>query len=574
MPHRIRWARKGPLISLATSPAIFLCLAVVATASAWGQSDPHDYAAALHSPQAAERESALDRLIDSQDRWPDVVLRVVPLLDDPDLAVAGKAAKLLGQMGTPAFPVIRDALASGSAQQRWGATVALYQSTADIEPFLPLLAQQLSRPDVHLVLASLGALARLQSRGAAALSAVKALLQREDPDIRWAALATIAAIGPAARDVVPDIEPFLKDESADMRLVAADAIRRIRPPVPLSGERLAAYLAWLKEHVPALMQDMHVPGVSIAIIQRGEVVWAQGFGVSDVRSGRPVTTETAFEACSMSKPVFALVAMQLVQEGRLDIDRPLVAYLGHDYLPDQPDHRRITARMALTHRTGFANWRSGYDEMGGPLPLQVAPGSEYTYSGEGILFLQRAVEAITSQPLDRLAQERLFAPLGLARTSFVWTDVLEKNLASGHGDDGSYKERTRYRKPNAAYSLYTTPSEYARLMLTLQHPELLGERALTAASIDLMLQRHQRVDDGDAIPRPGLSQSVATYRALGWSLDVTPEGDIVEHSGSNSSGFKSFGQFNPAKGSGLVIFANGDGGSRLRTAVIERIGDL
>jgi len=82
------------------------------------------------------------------------------------------------------------------------------------------------------------------------------------------------------------------------------------------------------------------------------------------------------------------------------------------------------------------------------------------------------------------------------------------------------------------------------------------------------------VDDGDAIPRPGLSQSVATYRALGWSLDVTPEGDIVEHSGSNSSGFKSFGQFNPAKGSGLVIFANGDGGSRLRTAVIERIGDL
>ena len=191
----------------------------------------------------------------------------------------------------------------------------------------------------------------------------------------------------------------------------------------------------------------------------------------------------------MSKPVLALVAMQLVQEGRLDLDRPLVAYLGHDYLPDQPDHRRITARMALTHRTGFANWRAGYDEMGGPLPLQFPPGSEYTYSGEGMLFLQRAVEAITGQPLDRLAQERLFAPLGLARTSFVWTDALEVDLASGHRDDGSYKDRTRYRKPNAAYSLYTTPTEYARLLLTLQHPELLGDRALTRASTDLMLQR-------------------------------------------------------------------------------------
>jgi len=83
----------------------------------------------------------------------------------------------------------------------------------------------------------------------------------------------------------------------------------------------------------------------------------------------------------------------------------------------------------------------------------------------------------------------------------------------------------------------------------------------------------RRVDD-DGVPRPGLARPVATYRALGWSLDVTPEGDIVQHSGANSSGFRSFGQFNPAKGSGLVIFMNGDGGYRLRTAVIERIGDL
>ncbi len=424
------------------------------------------------------------------------------------------------------------------------------------------------------MLASLGALARLQSRAAPAMPTLKALLTHEEPEIRWATLATMAAIGPAARDAVPDIEPFLQDESADLRLVAADAVGRIRPPAPLSAERRGAYLAWLEEHVPVLMRDMGVPGVSVAIIQRGEIVWAQAFGVSDVRSGKTVTTHTVFEACSMSKPVLALVAMQLVQEGRLDLDRPLVAYLEHDYLPDQPDHRRITARMALTHRTGFANWRAGYDEMGGPLPLQFSPGSEYAYSGEGILFLQRAMEAITGQPLDSLAHERLFAPLGLARTSFVWSDALEIDLASGHRSDGSYKDRTRYRKPNAAYSLYTTPTEYARLLLTLRHPELLGHRAITRASTELMLQRQLRVDDDDAIPRPGLARSVATYRALGWSLDVTPEGDIVEHSGSNSSGFRTFGQYNPAKDSGLVIFTNGDGGARLRAEVIERIGDL
>jgi len=531
-------------------PFRFLFLAWVAIAPVSGESGSHDLGAASVAPQWAAQ------------------------LDDADLSVAGQAAKALGQSGAAAFPAIREVLATGTAQQRWGATVALYQSTADPEAFLPELIRQLSQDDERLVQASLSALARLQSRGVPALPALKALLMHEEPDIRRATLATFAAIGPAARDFVPDVAPFLQDESAAVRLGAADAIRRIRLPEPLSARELAAHIAWLDVHLPGMMRELRVPGVSIAIIQRGEVAWARGFGASDVRSNEPVTTETVFEACSLSKPVLSLIAMQLVQEGRLDLDRPLVGYLGHDYLPGQPEHRRVTARMALTHRTGLPNWRAGYDEMGGPLTLQLPPGSEYTYSGEGMLFLQRAVEAITGQPLDRLAHERLFVPLGLVRTSFVWTEALERDLASGHRDDGSYKERTRYRKPNAAYSLYTTPTEYARLMLTLMRPALLGERALTGESIELMLQRELRVDGDDAIARPGLARSVATYRALGWSLDVTPEGDIVQHSGSNSSGFKAFGQFNPAKGSGLVIFANGDGGYPLRAAVIERIGDL
>jgi CubicO group peptidase (beta-lactamase class C family) len=496
------------------------------------------------------------------------------LLDDEDLAIAGHAAQALGDMGAAAFPAIREVLASGSPQQRWGATVALYRSSADIEPFIPMLARQLSDPDARIVHASLGALARLRSRAAAALPALKEPLANEDRDIRWATVETLGAIGPAARAFVPDIEPYLRHESLGLRLAAADAIRQIEPPVPTTEVQLAAHIAWLKQQVPLLMRDAHVPGVSIALMQRGEVVWAQGFGVKDARSGEAVTTDTVFEACSMSKPVFALIAMQLVQEGRLDLDRPLVDYLGHDYLPGQPQHRRITARMALTHRTGFVNWREGYDEMGGPLPLESAPGSEYTYSGEGMLFLQRAVEAIAGEPLDRLAAERLFAPLGLGRTSFVWTDAIERDLASGHRDDGSFKERTHYRHPNAAYSLYTTPTEYARLMSTLARPELVSGHALTATTVSLMLQRELRVDDEDAVPRPGRAKSIATYRALGWSLEVTPEGDIVQHSGSNSSGFKSFGQFNPAKGSGLVIMANGDGGYVVREAIVERIGDL
>lgn len=480
----------------------------------------------------------------------------------------------LARRGETAFPEIRDALASGETQRRWAATVALYHSAADPVSFLPELTGQLSDPDERLVQASLGVLARLGPRAAPALPALQGLLAHAEPGIRRATLATFAAVGPAARDSTQALMPSLTDESAAVRLAAADAIRRIRPPTPITGQRLADYVAWLTDQVPVLMRERHVPGVSIAILQQGEVAWARGFGVRDARTGEAVTTETVFEAASMSKPVLALVAMQLVQEGRLDLDRPLVDYLGHDYLQGEPEHRRITARMALSHRTGLPNWRPGYAEMGGPLALELPPGSQYTYSGEGFLFLQRAIESIAGEPLDRLAYERLFAPLGLIRTSFAWTESIERDLASGHREDGRFKERTHYGVPNAAYSLYTTPTEFAKLMLTLQYPERLGARALTPATVGLMLNRELRIDDEDAVARPGFARSVATYRTLGWSLEVTPEGDIIQHSGSNSSGFKAFGQFNPAKGSGFVIFANGDGGYGLRTAVVERIGDL
>lgn len=529
---------------------------------------------ALNSSDAAQREAALDRLIESPDADPAVLARVAELLDDRDGYVAGKAATALGRLGTDAFDTLDRVLRQGTVQQRWGATLALYQTEAGIDRFLPSLTQQLSHPDEQVVFASLAALTRLQSRAAPALPALQGLLGHGRSEVRRAALETLAAIGPAASGLVPDLAPLLRDQEPEVRLAAAAAMRRIVPPTPIASERLATYLAWLQEHVPALMQEHHVPGVSIAIIQQGRVIWAQGFGVSDARSRKPVTTDTIFEACSMSKPILALSVLQLVQQGRLDLDTPLVEYLGRDYLRDQPGQELITARMALTHRTGFPNWRMGYDEMGGPLPILFAPGSEYAYSGEGMLFLQRAAEAITGTPLDRFAEQQLFAPMGLTHTSYVWSPDIERNLASGHREDGSFKDRSRYRKANGAYSLYTTPAEYARLILTLMGPRWTGDRTFTPASVELMLRRAQRVDEADAVARPGRARSVATYRALGWSLEVSAEGDIVQHSGSNSTGFRVFGQFNRDKGSGLVIFTNGDRGSRVHEAIVAQIGDL
>lgn len=551
-----------------------LLLLVVATTAAAASREDAGIEAALAAPAAEQREAALDRLIAAPDTSGATLRRVAALLDDRDLYVAGKAASALAAAGVDAFDTIDRILAQGTAQQRWAATVALYQSRAGIDRFVPALARQLARDDERLVIASLAALARTRSSGVAAVPELRALLSSPQTDIRRAALATLGSIGPGARAAVPEITASLRDAQADVRLAAAAAMQSVVPPAPITDERFRAYLAWLQQQVPVLMKQHHVPGVSIAIIQDGRVRWAQGFGVRDARRGDPVTTDTIFEACSMSKPILALSALQLIQQGRLDLDAPLTRYLGHDYLRDEPRQHLVTARMVLTHRTGLPNWRTGYDEMGGPLPMLLAPGSEYTYSGEAMLFLQRAVEAIAGTSLDRYANQGLFAPLGLKHTSYVWTPAVEQDLASGHREDGSFKERTRYRKANGAYSLYTTPTDYAALMLTLMRPESLGAHAFSPDSVELMLQRAVRVDDADAFMRPGLARAVATYRALGWSIDVGAEGDIVQHSGSNSSGFRTFGQFNRAKGSGLVIFTNGDGGGRVRDAILAQVGDL
>ena len=565
----------GVWLHVCTRGCCLALLAAVSTATIAGDGrQDAALAEALASPVAEQREWALQRFIEAPDPDPAMQQRIAALLDDRDLYVAGKAATAMSRLDAEAFDTLDRMLQHGTPQQRWAATVALYQTDAGIDRFLPQLTRQLTSDDERLVHASLAALARLHSRAATATPALQGLLAHEQPSVRRAALESLAAIGPPAHAAAPAIEPLLLDPEVEVRLAAATAMRRVVTPVPVSDERLAAHLAWLQEHVPALMREHHVPGVSIAIIQAGQVRWAQGYGVSDARTQQPVTPDTIFEACSMSKPILALGALQLVQQGRLDLDVPLTTYLGHDYLRDQPAQNLITARMALTHRTGLPNWRAGYDEMGGPLPLLFPPGSEDSYSGEGILFLQRAMEAIAGVPLDRQAQQGLFAPLGLTRTSYVWTPEIERDLASGHGEDGSFRDRTRYRKANGAYSLYTTPTEYARLMLTLVRPQVLGERAYTPASIELLLQRAQRVTDGDAVSRPGLARSVATYRALGWRLEVTASGDIVQHSGANSSGFRSFGQFSRDRDSGLVIFTNGANGSRVSEAIVAQIGDL
>lgn len=156
-----------------------------------------------------------------------------------------------------------------------------------------------------------------------------------------------------------------------------------------------AEIAVLENALPSLMRAAEIPGLSIAVVRDGAVPWTRGFGVKKAGTSQPVTPATVFEGASFSKPLFACGALRLVHDGLLDLDIPLTAYLPDRSFCDDPRLAEISARMVLCHTTGFPNWR----RRGKPLSIDRAPGETFGYSGEGYIYLQKAVERITGRPL-------------------------------------------------------------------------------------------------------------------------------------------------------------------------------
>lgn len=339
-----------------------------------------------------------------------------------------------------------------------------------------------------------------------------------------------------------------------------------------TGPDVCPHAALLDKLVPELMDKYHVPGVSLAGIENRRIAWDRQYGVRRAGSLEKVDRETVFEACSMSKTPLAYLAMKLVEQGKLDLDRPLVEYLDEPYLAGEPLHNKITARMALSHTTGFPNWRKGGSQSTGPLSVEFEPGSKFGYSGEGYFYLQRVVEHITGTPFEEYVQRELFGPLGMTITSYQWQDRYETLAAAGHDGEGRVKaDRRHFIKVNAGYSLYTTPCQYAQYLVEYLNPDRSGPQSISEASLAAMF-----TPTAEAAARKPIRRTVATASdkvswGLGWAIDQTERGERIYHSGSNGTGFRCYSQFDPAAGTGLVIMTNSTSGRELWEAVAAAI---
>lgn len=505
-----------------------------------------------------------------ESRIPDLIAA----LGAGDPAAREAAAADLGRLGPAASAAVQPLIGTFSDNNlylRGASAIALGRiGEAAVTP----LARAIGDTNVEVRRSAAIALGRV---GPSALGALPALIKATadvDADVRCSATTVLGGLGTSAREAASALTGALSDRNDAVRSAARWALARVDPGGRVAARRGEAVIATIDRLVPALMAEHHVPGVSVAIILDRQVAWSQSYGVKDAASATPVAKDTVFEAASMSKPIFGLLALQLAERRQLDLDRPLLEYGDELIVPADPRRRLVTARMALSHTSGFPNWRPGGEERESPIPLLFTPGSRFSYSGEGIFYLQRVVERITGQPLDRWADVNLFRPLGLRHTSFVWTPAIEATLATGHRDDGTVLAKSKYVHPNAAYTLYTTADEYARLLVEVLQAERGTSKLVSGASIRGALSHQVKIDSRDPIERPGDARGTAVYWGLGWSINETPQGDIAHHGGSNSTGFRSFSQFSPTRGTGLVVFTNGTQGGDLWTRLVAAVGDL
>jgi CubicO group peptidase (beta-lactamase class C family) len=323
---------------------------------------------------------------------------------------------------------------------------------------------------------------------------------------------------------------------------------------------LADVEARLEALIPRLLAAGDVPGLTIGLVRDGRLVWQHGFGVANARTHRPVTDATVFEAASLSKPVFAYAVMKLVDAGKLDLDRPLTEYLPgtYDVGPD-PRLARITARHALSHTTGFPNWRSG------ALTIQLTPGTQFSYSGEGIVYLAKVVEHITGEPFEVFMRRTVFDPLGMTRSSYDPPSD-GADAASPHDASGDLVEERRPldRDRNPAAGLWTTAEDYARFVTAM----LRGTGLSPAARTQMLAPQVHVIDGGPgSIDRANPKPVPELTWGLGWGLAETAEGPAFWHWGDNG-GAKAFVVALDHPQLAVVVFANGTNGLSIMHEIV------
>jgi CubicO group peptidase (beta-lactamase class C family) len=344
--------------------------------------------------------------------------------------------------------------------------------------------------------------------------------------------------------------------------------------------------ASLDNKIQSLIKAANVQGLAISIFNNNEPVYKKTFGYKRLDTKEPIKTNTNFYGASLSKAVFAVLVMKLVEEGVIDLNKPLQDYLPkpiYEYTPTKKWHdnyselkndslyKQITARMCLDHTTGFLNWR--WDEEDQKLRVKFKPGAKYGYSGEGLVYLQVVLENMLGKSLEELMQEKIFIPLGMHMSSYTWQEKFEKDYCFGHNTTGKLYEKDKDNDARSASTLETTLDDY-----TLFTKSVLKNSILKSSSAKEMFTPQIKIRSVQQFGPLRLKDSttndaIQLSYGLGWVLLQSPYGTGAFKEG-HGDGFQHYSIIFPEQGTGIIIMSNSDNAESIFKELLETaIGD-
>ncbi|UXP32143.1 beta-lactamase family protein [Reichenbachiella agarivorans] len=344
--------------------------------------------------------------------------------------------------------------------------------------------------------------------------------------------------------------------------------------------------AELDTNIKTLVDTANVTGLTVTIFNQDTVAYQKAFGFSNLNKKDSLNLKQVFYGASLSKAVFGYLVAQLADEGIIDLDKPLQEYFstaipelqfekewrGFKNLSDDERYKKITARMCLSHTTGFPNWRwisrTGEFTPEGDILFYFDPGTDYSYSGEGMMLLQYAIKNLTGKGLEELAKERVFDPLKMDMTSYLWQERFEDNYCNGHTTEQKVIDKDKADEPAAAGSMSTTPVDYSRFL-----EKILALCSLNSPVTKLMFSPNIRIKSKKqfgplSIEKSNANDSIDLSYGLGWGILKSPYGYGYFKEG-HGEGFQHYSILFPEKNIGILLMSNSDNAESVFKEILE-----
>jgi CubicO group peptidase (beta-lactamase class C family) len=293
------------------------------------------------------------------------------------------------------------------------------------------------------------------------------------------------------------------------------------------------------EKIEKWIKENNIPVLGLGIIEAGSLKQVRVFGETSKDVSAPY--HTVFNVASLTKPVTAVVALKLVDLGKLDLDEPLYKYWTDPDIAKDPKLKKITARLILSHQTGFKNWRWLNEDK--KLGFDFTPGTAYQYSGEGYEYLRKALENNFKKSLQQLAKELIFDPLNMTDTQYIWSEKLDsKRYALNYDKAGIPYKTVKNITSNAADDLLTTIPDYSKFLTSLMNGSLISDKMYKE------------------MKTPHVASEKTKHFGLGFEIYTLENGEYALAHGGADDGVRTLFIILPETKQGLLIFTNSDTG--------------